>query len=182
MSQEHPSFSKFFKYLWNKFTGRYVHSFFRIPLQLNMISAHIRVNSNQPPWNENWKLDERFFRDMERWKEEHPESTFIRVMKKVDDAVQADKSFMDCIPDAPFPARSLVKGLAFLLRLGVVCIILFLSCIILTSISKTISRTRKEVFDFTNQIITWLVTIEASFGKENGKFTAHARKNLKLIR
>ena len=75
---------------------------------------------NQLPWNENWKLDETFFKDMERWKQSHPDSTFSSVMEKVNNAVTMGQSFIEVIPDAPFPAGSLVKGLAQLLQLGVV--------------------------------------------------------------
>jgi hypothetical protein len=38
----------------------------------------------------------------------------------VNNAVTQGKNFTEFIPDAPFPARSLVKGLGNLLSLGVV--------------------------------------------------------------
>jgi len=75
---------------------------------------------NQLPWNENWKLDEQFFKDMKSWKQNHPDSTFFSVMEKVNNAVTMGQSFIEIIPDEPFPAGSLVKGWAYLLQLGVV--------------------------------------------------------------
>jgi hypothetical protein len=78
------------------------------------------IGRNQLPWDENWKLDRKFFKDLESWKAQHPDSTLFKVMEKVNDAVTQGQNFIDFIPDAPFPARSLVKGLGYLLSLGVV--------------------------------------------------------------
>ena len=77
------------------------------------------------PWDENWKLDEKFFTDMEAWKDQHPDSTLLKVMGKVNDAVSNNLPFAELVPDIPFPARGLVKALAHLLALGVVCTIFF---------------------------------------------------------
>jgi hypothetical protein len=78
------------------------------------------IGRNQLRVEEDWKLDRKFFKDLESWKEQHPDSTLLKVMERVNDAVTKGKNFMDFIPDAPFPARSLVKGLGYLLSLGVV--------------------------------------------------------------
>jgi hypothetical protein len=75
---------------------------------------------------ENWKLDKKFFKDLESWKEQHPDSTLSKVMERINDAVTQGKDFIEFIPDAPFPARSLVKGLGYLLSLGVVSTFSFL--------------------------------------------------------
>jgi hypothetical protein len=83
------------------------------------------IGRNQLPWDENWKLDEKFFQDLESWKEQHPDSTLLKVMETVNTAVTQGKNFIDFIPDAPFPARSLVKGLGYLLSLGVVSVFFF---------------------------------------------------------
>jgi hypothetical protein len=72
------------------------------------------------PLDEDWKLDKKFFSDMRAWKDQHPESTLLKVMEKVNDAVSKNVPFADLVPDAPFPARGLVKALAHLLALGVV--------------------------------------------------------------
>ena len=55
---------------------------------------------------------------MEAWEREHPESTFAKVMEKVNDVIKMGKPFVELIPDSPFPARSVVQGLAYLLQLG----------------------------------------------------------------
>ena len=73
------------------------------------------------PWDENWKLDERFFKDMDAWKDQHPDSTLLNVMDRISNAVTKNLPFTELVPDAPFPARGLVKALAHLLTLGVVC-------------------------------------------------------------
>jgi hypothetical protein len=83
------------------------------------------IGRNQLPWDDNWKLDEKFFRDLESWKEQNPDSTLFKVMETVNDAVAQGKNFIDFIPDAPFPARSLVKGLGYLLSLGIVSLFSF---------------------------------------------------------
>jgi hypothetical protein len=83
------------------------------------------IGRNQLPWDENWKLDEKFFRDLESWKEQNPDSTLLKVMETVNTAVTQGKNFIGFIPDAPFPARSLVKGLGYLLSLGVVSLFFF---------------------------------------------------------
>ena len=79
------------------------------------------IGRDQLPWDENWKLDERFFKDMDAWKKEHPDSTLQKVMERISDAVTKSLPFVELIPDGPFPAGSLVKALAHLLVLGVVC-------------------------------------------------------------
>jgi hypothetical protein len=77
----------------------------------------------QPPWDENWELDDRFFTQMEAWERDHPESTFAKVIEKVDNVIKTGKPFLEVIPDSPFPARTIVHCLAHLLQLGTVCII-----------------------------------------------------------
>jgi hypothetical protein len=48
---------------------------------------------------------------------------------------------------------------------------------------KTIGRAKNEVFAFTAEVITWLSTVEASFGNaKGGKLMALARSNLNHIR
>jgi len=55
---------------------------------------------------------------MEDWERNHPESTLAKVMENVNSAVSTSRPFLECIPDSPFPARSVVLGLANLLQLG----------------------------------------------------------------
>jgi hypothetical protein len=78
------------------------------------------IDRYQPPWDEHWEFDEKFFKQMEEWEKAHSESTFANVIDNVNTAVSMHKPFLVFIPDSPFPARSLVHGLAFLLQLGTV--------------------------------------------------------------
>ena len=47
-----------------------------------------------------------FFTQMEEWERDHPESTFAKVIEKVDNVIKTGKPFLEVIPDSPFPARS----------------------------------------------------------------------------
>jgi len=60
---------------------------------------------------------------MEAWERDHPESTFAKVIEKIDNVIKTGKPFLEAIPDSPFPARSIVLCLAHLLQLGTVRII-----------------------------------------------------------
>lgn len=115
MSNEDPPLKQFLSDLWNRVFRKYVHVCF---LSYDMNDG--LIGRNQLPWNDNWKLDETFIKNMKTWRERHPDSTLLKVMGEVNDAVTQRKDFLDLIPDAPFPARSLVKGLGHLLALGVV--------------------------------------------------------------
>ena len=116
MSNEHPPLRQFLSDLWDKVFGKYVNPHISILRYLNGYS-----DRSQVPWDENWKLDEKFFRDMHAWKDQHPDSTLFKVMERVNDAVAKNLPFAELVPDTPFPARGLVKALAHLLALGVVC-------------------------------------------------------------
>jgi len=122
---------------------------------------------------------------MEAWEREHPESTFTKVMENVNSAVSASRPFLEFIPDSPFPARSVIHGLANLLQLGAVCIFIFFFVLqaLTTLYMKEIASAKKEVYDFTMQVSTWFYTVEASFQiAKKKKFTTQARKNLAAIR
>ena len=95
---------------------------------------------SQLPWDENWKLDEKFFDDMDTWKDQHPDSTLLKVMERVNDAVSKNLPFAELVPDAPFPARGLVKALAHLLALGVVCASSFYDYVFLTPLCQANSK------------------------------------------
>jgi len=73
------------------------------------------IGSYKPPWDEDWELDNKFFRQRER---SHPESTFAKVIKNISSVVEMGDPFLELIPNSPFLARSLVKGLEYLLKLG----------------------------------------------------------------
>lgn len=71
----------------------------------------------KPPW-EDWELDSQFFTSLSDWTQRNPGNKLERVFGQVCDAIQRNKEFFEIIPDAPFPARGLVKALAQLILLG----------------------------------------------------------------
>jgi len=74
---------------------------------------------------------------MEEWERDHPESTFAKIIENVDNVIKTGKPFLEVIPDSPFPARSVIHGLAHLLQLGAVRITLFLFMLqVLTTLYK----------------------------------------------
>ena|SRR5258707_7252067 len=120
MSDEHPPLRQFLSDLWNKVFRKYIHSHTSVVRYLKVYDFG-RSRLPQLPQDENWKLDEKFFKDMHAWKNRHPNSTLLKVMERVNDAVAKNLPFAELVPDTPFPARGLVKALAHLLALGVVC-------------------------------------------------------------
>ena len=91
---------------------------FHISFFYQSFGLTLLIGRYQPPWDENWELDAKFFKQMEEWEGDHPESTFAKVIENVDNVIKMGKPFLELIPDAPFPARSVVLGLAHLLQLG----------------------------------------------------------------
>jgi hypothetical protein len=57
---------------------------------------------------------------MSRWTLEHPETKLDRVFDNICVAIDNGKDIIELIPDSPFPARSLVKALGYLVKLGTV--------------------------------------------------------------
>ena len=68
-----------------------------------------------------WDFDAKFFEELSNWNEKNPQNTFERIFEKINTGVETVEPLFELIPDSPFPARSLVKGLAHLLTLGSVC-------------------------------------------------------------
>jgi len=73
--------------------------------------------SGPPPWDP-WELNSEFFAAMSRWTIDHPESTLDRILDRLCTAVENGQPLLELVPDSPFPARSLIKGIAHLLQLG----------------------------------------------------------------
>jgi hypothetical protein len=69
------------------------------------------------PWDP-WELNPEFFAAMSRWTIDHPESTLDRILDRLCTAIDNGQPLLDLVPDSPFPARSLIKGIAHLLQLG----------------------------------------------------------------
>lgn len=72
-----------------------------------------------PPWN-SWSLDEQFFDSLCRWTKDNPGNSLTHVLDKLNDGIDASRDLRGVIPDNPFPARSLIEALLYLLKLGVV--------------------------------------------------------------
>ena len=122
---------------------------------------------------------------MEAWEAEHPESTFAKVIEKVNTAITMCHPFLGLIPDSPFPARSLLLGMAYLLQLGKVRMVFILAIdgIVLQICMQTITSAKKDVYDFTMQVSSWFSAVEASMcGRKKKKFASKAKKNLTVIR
>ena len=81
----------------------------------------ISAGFSSPPseW-ESWELDPEFFKAMSRWTIDHPETTLDRVLDDICVGIDNGQDLVELIPDVPFPARSLVKALAYLVKLGAV--------------------------------------------------------------
>jgi hypothetical protein len=82
-----------------------------------LISAGL---SSPPSQWESWELDPEFFKAMSRWTIDHPETTLDRVLDNIYAGIDNGKDLLELIPDSPFPARSLVTGLGYLVKLGAV--------------------------------------------------------------
>jgi hypothetical protein len=89
----------------------------------NLITSFIRSDHDDsslpPPWD-SWELDPEFFKAMSRWTIEHPETTLDRVLDNICVGIDNGRDLLELIPDSPFPARSLVKALGYLVKLGTV--------------------------------------------------------------
>ncbi|GLB42041.1 hypothetical protein LshimejAT787_1100560 [Lyophyllum shimeji] len=117
------------------------------------------------PWGP-WELDKDFFSALSRWTLDHPETALDRVLKNVCDAIDAGKRYSDVVPDKPFPARTLILGLANLVELG-----------------RVVSGAKLEVRTFATEIIGWVGDMKSSFASaENGEFTEATWKNMQKMR
>lgn len=129
MSREHRTLEQAFWDLWHKLTGKYVTWISSlVSTQSTNISDRERQRQIPPPWDENWKLDDKFFKDLADWDSKHQDSTFLGVVEKIKDAIITCKPVIGLIPDTPFPARTLVQALSYFLQLGVVGFTHFCCC------------------------------------------------------
>ena len=72
-----------------------------------------------PPW-QGWEPDQEFLYKLHEWDKKHKDEKLPAVLAKVNKVLEL-KSFqaaLDCIPDNPFPAKSLVKAMISLFQLG----------------------------------------------------------------
>jgi hypothetical protein len=94
----------FFAQLWAKFFG-------------GVDPSASGDHSSPPPWDP-WELDSEFFAAMSQWTIDNPETTLNRVFDAMCTGIENGQPLLELIPDSPFPARSLVKALGYLLTLG----------------------------------------------------------------
>lgn len=98
--------NEFFRSLWAKVSQRKQHPKTVLPQRTSSL--------------EQWDLDPEFFAALTRWTLTHPESSLDRVMEKICFGLDCGKELFELIPDRPFPARGLIKGLAQVVKLGTV--------------------------------------------------------------
>lgn len=77
------------------------------------------MSSPAPPW-EAWKLDEEFLGALVRWTITNGDNALDRILERICSAIDNSEKIIEVIPDSPFPARSLVKALGQLIKLGTV--------------------------------------------------------------
>jgi len=69
---------------------------------------------------EKWEFNEEFFKSLSKYREDHPETSFSRILDNILHTVDNGQDLFEAIPDGPIPFRGFVKALACLLKLGVV--------------------------------------------------------------
>jgi hypothetical protein len=76
-----------------------------------------------------WKLDNSFLKELDRWNNDNPESKLSVSIEKLQDKLTKVGTVVDSntvqdllklIPDAPFPAGSLIRSLVNVLLVGIV--------------------------------------------------------------
>ncbi|KIM76096.1 hypothetical protein PILCRDRAFT_13006 [Piloderma croceum F 1598] len=83
---------------------------------------------------------------MSRWTIDHPATTLDRVLDNICAGIDNRKDLLELIPDSPFPARSLVTGLGYLVKLG-----------------ASVSRAKSEVQKFAKNVIQWVGDMQYYF-------------------
>jgi hypothetical protein len=119
--------------------------------------------TSPPPWN-SWSLDEQFFGSLCRWTVQNPGNSLTQVLDKITNGIDTTKDFRSLIPDAPFPARSLIEALLSLLKLGIVSfsVIVPRSPVISTSF-QSVSKAKQAVYDFAKDVVRWVDQQVAAF-------------------
>ncbi|KAG6823337.1 hypothetical protein H0H87_001320, partial [Tephrocybe sp. NHM501043] len=113
-----------------------------------------------------WELDKVFLEELESWECDHLQSTLNKILQKVSKAVQKGKEWKEVIPDAPFPAQSLVKGLAQVLALA-----------------ASLADADRKLRDFVMDVVEWITGLKdniASF--RDPEFSEIKLKNLAKVR
>jgi hypothetical protein len=107
--------------------------------------------ASPPPWN-SWSLDEQFFGSLCRWTLQNPGSSLTEVLNKIRASIDITKDLRGLIPNAPFPARSLIEALLSLLKLGIVRSDWSYIVAILLSY-QAIANAKQTVYDFSKDVV-----------------------------
>ncbi|KAG6825167.1 hypothetical protein H0H92_004516, partial [Tricholoma furcatifolium] len=100
-----------------------------------------------------WKLDHEFLMALSAWDMENPQNALTKVLGNINNAIEKAQPFLNLIPDSPFPAQSLVKGLAQILQL-----------------SAALSDADRKLYNFAMGVVRWITDLKlqvASFGNED---------------
>ena len=67
-----------------------------------------------------WEPDQDFLYKLYEWNKKHKDDKLPAVLAKVNNILDLEsfQAALDCIPDNPFPAKSLVKAMIRLFQLG----------------------------------------------------------------
>ncbi|KAG6856441.1 hypothetical protein H0H87_004406 [Tephrocybe sp. NHM501043] len=103
--------------------------------------------SSPKPW-EDWQLNASFLSAVNDWSNKNPRSTLTRILEAASLAIDEGKDLVEIIPDAPFPAKSLIKALLQLVKLG-----------------ANISLAHLKLLEFAKDIVAWVDGIASSFAR-----------------
>ncbi|KAG6819183.1 hypothetical protein H0H93_014557 [Arthromyces matolae] len=117
------------------------------------------------PWDD-WQLDPTFLKAVNEWSNKNPESTLSRILEGASLAIDQGKDFLEIIPDAPFPAKSLVKAVLQLVKLG-----------------ANVSLAHLNLLEFAKDITEWVEGVASSFALAgDGEFTKKTWDSLAKVR
>jgi hypothetical protein len=134
------------------------------------------------PW-EDWTVDNNFLVALNRWNRDNEHSKLTTVLRWIDNAIDVGKPFLDLIPNQPFPAGGLVKGLASLIQLGVVRLPFLLLLLPPLSVLQRMPELKKNAYDFAMQVVQEMTLLAAGFGDNSpGKWAQKAWEGLELTR
>lgn len=83
----------------------------------------LALQTSTTPWS-TWSFSEEFFEGVNLWNENHPETTFEKVLNRICDGADTASNLSVLIPNSPFPARDLATGLFHLVKLGSVWLLM----------------------------------------------------------
>ncbi|KAG6901992.1 hypothetical protein C0995_005792 [Termitomyces sp. Mi166 len=129
-----------------------------------VLSTKEDTKKQSSPVANRWELDAEFLTALVRFEKEN--HRLVSIFENVRDAIETGENYVKLIPDTPFPARSLIEGVAQLIKL-----------------SMKIALAKAEVRNFADEIVQWVDQVKESFEKAgNGRFTSITWDNLADMR